>query len=127
MTAFYLDTTRSDNPLDSNLANDPDKANANETPAFLTLQSLTYSGAMVAIGIVWALAQNIAPGQFTQGPLVPVLASVLIMFAGLAQVWADLADAGKKIAAALIATFNAAMLTAGALGITAITQTALNP
>src|SRR5687768_8642535 len=127
--SFYMDTTRKDNPLDSNLSNDSGTpgttTETTETPAFLTQQSLTYSGAIAAIGIVWALAQNAMPGPITQGPWVPVIASALLIFSGLAGTWADLKDVGKKIQAVLIATFNSAMLTAGALGITALAQTAI--
>jgi len=119
-----LDTTRSDDPLNSNLAGDPNPGDQNETPSFLTIQSLTYSGGIAVIGIVWALAQSMFPGDITRGLWVPVVLAALFIFAGLANVWADLADWGKKISAFVIALFNAAMLTAGALGITAVVGTA---
>ena len=123
-TLLGVDTTRGDNPLDSNLAGDTKPEEQKQVASFLTVQSLTYSGAMTAIGVVWNFLQRLFPSDFTTGPTIPVVLSVLLVAAGFLNAWTDLRGAGRKAAAGIVAVFNAALLAAGALGISTALATA---
>ena len=58
LSDFVLDTTRGDQPINSNLAGDSEPNDQGKLADFLTIQSLTYSGALLAIGVIWALVQK---------------------------------------------------------------------
>lgn len=118
-----LDTTRGDDPLDSNVTGDTAPADQQQMPDFLTVQSLTYSGSMIAIGIIWNLAQRMSTADLVRGPWLPVVLGGLLVLAGLLYAWNDLGAPTKKASATIIAAFNAALLAAGALGISTAAST----
>ena len=115
---FVLSTTRGDNPLNANLEGDSKKEDQGKITDFLTLQSLTYTGSMLAIGAIWTFARMQATNDFTNGPIIPVVLAALLMAAGVGWSWSDLKNGGKRFAAIVIAAFNALLLVAGAFGIT---------
>lgn len=112
---FVLATTRSDDATNSDISGDPG-TDQKKVADFLTTQSLTYSGALLAIGVIWNLATGMG-GIFATAWTPGVLAA-LVIIAGIAHGWADFGDTGKRISAVIIGAFNAALLMAGALGIT---------
>jgi hypothetical protein len=122
---LVLSTTRSDDATNSNLDGDPNPQNQKKVADFLTTQSLSYSGALLAIGVIWNLVRG--AGGVLDTAWTPAALASLVMLAGLAHGWADLGDTGKRVAAVIIAAFNAALLTAGALGITTAISTAATP
>jgi hypothetical protein len=115
---FLTDTTRSDNPLSSNTDGDTNEGNQGKLADFLTVQSLPYSVAITAIGLVWALVKRWVGSGWVQGPIVPIVLASLLMLASYAFAWDDLKDRSKRLGGFIIAAFNAALLVAGAFGIT---------
>lgn len=114
MFGWLLDTTREGDNLNANLEG---TTATTETPTFITYQTFTYAGAMTGIGALWKLAQNLVPGDITTGPLIPIIAAALIIAGSYAFAWSDMGGPSKRIAAAVVALFNGALLVAGALGI----------
>ena len=127
LSDFVLDTTRSTDPINSNVEDDPNPGGQGKVADFLTLQSLSYTGATLAIGVIWTFVQAVVKDDWAKGPLVPGVLAVLVMVAGLAASWSDLQDNGKRISATIIALFNAALLLAGAFGITVAATAAVAP
>jgi hypothetical protein len=116
--SFFLTTTRSDAVLDSNTSGDTNADDQKQIPDFLTMQSLSFPVASGAIAAVWKILQETFPDhERLGGRYVPLLLASLLMLGVWASQWKKLDGFGARFGAAIIAGFNAVLLTAAALGL----------
>lgn len=111
-----LDTTTRANPIDSTVPPNTPASDTTKIADFLTIQSLTYSGGLLVIGLLWRFIQAQTASPLADTLLIPGVLAAGLMLAGFANSYRDLEFSSKRLAAAIIATFNGLLLVAGALG-----------
>jgi hypothetical protein len=117
LDSFLFDTTRGDNPVDSNLTGDTKPANKGKVVDLLTTQSLTWTTAITVIGLLWAFAQQqiregANPAPWTLTPLVPIIIAGAVMAAALLASWSALTGWPAKASALIVAGLNTLLLVA---------------
>jgi hypothetical protein len=113
LDTFVFDTTRGDNPVNSNLDGDKEPAKQGKVVDFLTTQSLTWTGAISVIGLLWAFVQQQAKtADWTKTPLVPLVIAGLVMLAAYLASWSGLSSWSAKGSALIVAALNSALLVA---------------
>jgi hypothetical protein len=125
---FFLDSTRHDLPISSNLTATPQPPVGTPIPPpkqvidFLTLQSLTFPVAAGLVTGAWQVIQALAGNGANWGDskFVPFVIAVVIIIASVATQWSTLGGVGARIGATLVGLVNALLLTGGALGILSV-------
>lgn len=121
LPTFFLDTTRSDDPINSNTTNDPHPADQAKVVDFLTVQSLSFTVATVLVTGLWKVLQKLPTNwSWTAGTWVPVALSVIVVLALYLNEWDDLKTIAKRISGGLIGLMNALLLAGAALGINVV-------
>ena len=117
LDTFVFDTTRGDNPVDSNLQGDTKPADQGKVADFLTTQSLTWTAVINAVGLIWAFFQQqfkdgSDPASWTVTPAVPLAFTAFIMLAGFFGSWEALKTTPAKVSALMVAVVNTFLLVA---------------
>ena len=117
MVNLWFSTTRSNQPVDSMVAGDPDPGHQGQVAALLTSQSITWTAAISAIGLLWAFAQSqfrdgANPAPWTTTPAIPIAIASVLMLIALASSWTALQGRSGHVAAILVAVVNVFLLTA---------------
>jgi hypothetical protein len=114
---LFLDSTRSDNPLDSHTTGDTNPAGQQKVLDFLTLQSLSFPLASAGVSIAWKVLQaTISQNWVERNWVALVIAGVIILASWFSQ-WTQLGSTPARVGGFLIGAVNALLLSAAALGI----------
>ena len=112
-SSLLFDTTRGDNPVSSNLEGDTQPEKQGKVADFLTVQSITWTGSITAIGLLWAFVQQqTGTAAWTKTAIVPLVIAAIIMAAAYLGSWPSLTSRSARLAAFLVAVINTGLLVA---------------